>query len=125
MSCFMQVGLSGWTFAGPPIVGKWAAGLFTMIDQFKNGSGEGPFNSAAWQQISYCVTLDFCSLRCRCRQFVICCHCYCLHTSQHEPAKQYSCSCSYVRNGYHLWHSTLTSVSWSLQERPSFSASCA
>ncbi len=35
----MQVGLAGWTFAGPPIVGKWAAGVFTMIDQFKGGSG--------------------------------------------------------------------------------------
>ena len=38
----MQVGLAGWTFAGPPIVGKWAAGVFTMIDQFKGGSGASP-----------------------------------------------------------------------------------
>ncbi|BDA50938.1 Secretory carrier-associated membrane protein 6 [Coccomyxa sp. Obi] len=37
--CALQVGLAGWTFTGPPIVGKWAAGLFTMIDQFKGGSG--------------------------------------------------------------------------------------
>ncbi len=35
----LQVGLAGWTFAGPPVVGKWAAGVFTMIDQFKAGGG--------------------------------------------------------------------------------------
>jgi hypothetical protein len=40
LSCALQVGLAGWTFTGPPIVGKWAAGLFTMIDQFRDGSGE-------------------------------------------------------------------------------------
>lgn len=35
----MHVGLAAWTFIGPPVVGKWAAGVFTMIDQFKGGSG--------------------------------------------------------------------------------------
>ena len=35
----MHVGLAAWTFIGPPIVGKWAAGVFTMIDQFKKGGG--------------------------------------------------------------------------------------
>ena len=35
-----HVGLAAWTFVGPPIVGKWAAGVFTMIDQFKEGKGE-------------------------------------------------------------------------------------
>jgi hypothetical protein len=31
--------LAGWTFAGPPVVGNWAAGLITMINQFKQGNG--------------------------------------------------------------------------------------
>lgn len=35
----MHVGLAVWTVVGPPIVGKWAAGAFTMIDQFKEGKG--------------------------------------------------------------------------------------
>ena len=35
----MHVGLAAWTFIGPPIVGKWAAGVFTRIDQFKSGGG--------------------------------------------------------------------------------------
>ncbi|CAK0784899.1 hypothetical protein CVIRNUC_008104 [Coccomyxa viridis] len=39
----MHVGLAAWTFIGPPIVGKWAAGVFTMIDQFKSGGGAGIF----------------------------------------------------------------------------------
>ena len=34
-----HVGLAGWTFAGPPVVGKWAAGFITMINQFKAGNG--------------------------------------------------------------------------------------
>lgn len=45
LCCAMQVGLAGWTFTGPPIVGKWAAGLFTMIDQFKAGSGASTWHS--------------------------------------------------------------------------------
>ena len=35
----MHVGLAVWTVVGPPIVGKWAAGVFTMIGQFKEGKG--------------------------------------------------------------------------------------
>ena len=35
----LHVCLAGWTFAGPPVVGNWAAGLITMINQFKAGNG--------------------------------------------------------------------------------------
>lgn len=36
---FLQPILCGWIAVGPPVVGKWAAGGFTMIDQFRAGRG--------------------------------------------------------------------------------------
>eukprot|EP00884_Botryococcus_braunii_P000596 jgi/Botrbrau1/10537/Bobra.7_1s0016.2 len=43
---FAQIGTAGWTFVAPPIVGGWAVGLLTMIDQFKDGGGRSPLFQA-------------------------------------------------------------------------------
>ena len=40
---FLQPILCGWIAVGPPVVGNWAAGGFTMISQFADNDGEAPF----------------------------------------------------------------------------------
>jgi hypothetical protein len=37
---FAQIITAGWTFVAPPVVGGWAVGVLTMIDQFKDGGGK-------------------------------------------------------------------------------------
>ncbi|KAK9807060.1 hypothetical protein WJX72_012303 [[Myrmecia] bisecta] len=36
---FLHIVLAGWIAVAPPIVGKWSAGGFTMINEFKRGTG--------------------------------------------------------------------------------------
>ena len=40
MWAFLQPILCGWIAVGPPVVGNWAAGGFTMISQFADNDGE-------------------------------------------------------------------------------------
>ena len=54
---FLQPILCGWIAVGPPVVGNWAAGGFTMISQFADNDGEAPFQTLSSRACSLALYL--------------------------------------------------------------------
>ena len=57
MWAFLQPILCGWIAVGPPVVGNWAAGGFTMISQFADNDGEPPLQTLSRRACSLALSL--------------------------------------------------------------------
>ena len=53
---FLQPILCGWIAVGPPVVGNWAAGGFTMISQFADNDGEALSQTLSSRDFRHALT---------------------------------------------------------------------